>query len=125
MTRVKFIEELQKVLVETICENQGKPVVFDFVDKDDDDDEYILATMLFDNHCIAMSSNCRWDGCTFAMNPWETKICMVLQGWDYIIDTFLNKILDVQKWDNLEEQLILEKDPCRPATFYVKKDLSQ
>lgn len=46
---------------------------FDFVDKDDDDDEYILATMLFDNHCIAMSSNPRWDGSTFAMNPWETK----------------------------------------------------
>lgn len=28
MTRVKFIEELQKVLIETICENQGKPVTF-------------------------------------------------------------------------------------------------
>lgn len=125
MTRVKFIEELQKVLVETICENQGKSVVFDFVDKDANDDEYILATILFDNHCIAMSSNPRWDGSTFAMNPWETKICRVSQGWDYIIDTFLDKILDVQEWDNLEEQLILEKDPYRPITFYVKKDLSQ
>lgn len=125
MTRAKFIEELQKVLVETICENQGKPVVFDFVDKDDDDDEYILATMLFDNHCIAMSSNPRWDGSTFAMNPWETKICMVSQGWDYILDTFLDKVLDVQEWDNLEEQLFLEKDPCRPVTFYVKRDLNR
>lgn len=124
MTRVKFIEELQKVLVETICENQGKPVVLDFEDKNNDD-EYILATMLFDNHCIAMSSNPRWNGSTFAMNPWETKICMVSQGWDYIIDTFLDKILDVQEWDNLEEQLILEKDPYRPVTFYVKRDLSQ
>ena len=39
MTKAKFIEELQKVLVEAICENQGKSVVFDFRDKDDDDDE--------------------------------------------------------------------------------------
>ena len=125
MTRAKFIEELQKVLVEIVCENQGKPVVLDFEDKNNDDDEYILATMLFDNHCIAMSSNCCWNGSTFAMNPWETKICMVLQGWDYILDTFLDKVLNVQKWDNLEEQLILEKDPYRPVTFYVKRDLSQ
>lgn len=37
MTRAKFIEELQKVLVETILENKGKSVVLDFGDKDNDD----------------------------------------------------------------------------------------
>jgi hypothetical protein len=125
MTRAKFVEELQKVLVEAICENQGKPVVFDFRDKDDDDDEWIIATILFDNHCIAISTNPRWNGCAFAMNPHNTTICMISQGWDYILDTFLDKILKAQEWDNLEEQLILEKAPYHVGTFYIKKDLNQ
>lgn len=69
-----------------------------------------------------MSSNCRWNGCTFAMDPWDTKLCTILQGWDYILNIFLDKVLKVQKWDNLEEQLIFEKATHLMGTFYVKKD---
>lgn len=122
MTRAKFIEELQKELLEAIRQNKGKPVVLDFVDKDDDDDEYILASILVNNGCVAMSSNCRWNGCTFAMDPWDTKLCTILQGWDYILNIFLDKVLKVQKWDNLEEQLIFEKATHLVGTFYVRKD---
>lgn len=125
MTRAKFIEELQKVLIEAIFEKKGKSVVLDFGNKDDDDDEYILASILVNNGCVAMSSNCRWNGCAFAMDPWETKIYMTSQGWDYILNIFLDEVLKVQKWDNLEEQLIFEKAPYQSGTFYVKKDLPE
>lgn len=119
MTKEDFKTKLYNTVSEGI-KNHIK--AFDFKETSDDENDFILGTIVYSNSHLAISTS-RWDASTFALDSITLEIFNFDTEWDKAFEFFWEKILMVPGWDNqdYEEQLILEKEEyTRDGYFAVK-----
>jgi hypothetical protein len=120
MKKEEFKEKLHTVILEGIkAENRIK--AFDFKETEDNEDGYIIGTIVYSNGHLAISTS-RWDSSTYALDSIDLEIFNLATAWDAAFEFFWDKILRVSGWDgNYEDKLILEKEEYNHGGFFVVK----
>lgn len=119
MTKEDFKTKLYNTISEGI-KNHTK--AFDFKETGDDENDFILGTIVYSNGYLAISTS-RWDASTFALDSITLEIFNFDTEWDKAFEFFWEKILMVPGWDNqdYEEQLILEKEEYTRGGYFAVK----
>lgn len=119
MTKEDFKTKLYNTISEGI---KNRIKVFDFKETGDDENDFILGTIVYSNDHLAISTS-RWDASTFALDSITLEIFNFETEWDKAFEFFWEKILMVPGWDNqnYEEQLILEKEEYTRGGYFAVK----
>lgn len=119
MTKEDFKTKLYNTISEGI---KNRIKAFDFKETGDDENDFILGTIVYSNDHLAISTS-RWDASTFALDSITLEIFNFETEWDKAFEFFWEKILMVPGWDNqnYEEQLILEKEEYTRGGYFAVK----
>lgn len=119
MTKEDFKTKLYNTVSEGI---KNRIKAFDFKETGDDENDFILGTIVYSNSHLAISTS-RWDASTFALDSITLEIFNFDTEWDKAFEFFWEKILMVPGWDNqdYEEQLILEKEEYTRGGYFAVK----
>ena len=119
MTKEAFKTKLYNTVSEGI---KNRIKAFDFKETGDDENDFILGTIVYSNGHLAISTS-RQDASTFALDSITLEIFNFDTEWDKAFEFFWEKILMVPGWDNqdYEEQLILEKEEYTRGGYFAVK----
>ena len=119
MTKEAFKTKLYNTISEGI---KNRIKAFDFKETGDDENDFILGTIVYSNGHLAISTS-RWDASTFALDSITLEIFNFDTEWDKAFEFFWEKILMVPGWDNqnYEEQLFLEKEEYTRGGYFAVK----
>lgn len=120
-------DEFQEALWEEI-KKQSKNEWFqiDLKSEVEEDPEYILGSIVYNNHCLVIS-NARWNGSCYALDGVNLRVFDIrnslsddedLFSWDEAFEYLYDNILIADDWDN---PLEFKKDKYETTTWYICK----